>query len=167
MADNVAITAGSGTTIATDDIGSGVQVQRIKPVWGADGTGNDTQVANPLPAQTTIEVSQVSSLGTIATPQYAVINSSSSGDTSIVAAVTSKVIRVLSYVLVADGAVAAKFTSGAAGTALTGAMSLAANGGVAAPFNPVGHFQTASNTALVLNLSAAVGVRGHLTYVAV
>lgn len=167
MTDNVSITAGSGTTIASDDIGAGVQAQRVKPVWGADGTGNDTQVANPLPTQATMEVSQVSSLGTIATPQYAVINTSATGDTSIVAAVTGKVIRVLSYVIVADSAVAAKFTSGAAGTALTGAMSLSANGGVAAPFNPVGHFQTASNTALVLNLSAAVGARGHLTYVAV
>ena len=167
MADNVAITAGSGTTIATDDIGSGVQVQRIKPVWGADGTGTDTQVSQPLPAQTTLEVSQMSSLGTIATPQFAVINTSASGDTTIVALVSSKVIRVLSYVIVADAAVAAKFTSGAAGTALTGAMSLSANGGIAAPFNPVGHFQTGSGVALVLNLGAAVGARGHLTYIAV
>ena len=167
MADNVAITAGSGTTIATDDIGSGVQVQRIKPVWGADGTGTDTQVSQPLPAQTTLEVSQMSSLGTIATPQFAVINTSASGDTTIVALVSSKVIRVLSYVIVADNAVAAKFTSGAAGTALTGAMSLSANGGIAAPFNPVGHFQTGSGVALVLNLGAAVGARGHLTYIAV
>jgi hypothetical protein len=167
VADNIAITAGSGTTVATDDIGSGVQVQRVKPVWGADGIGNDTQVALPLPVQTTMDVSQVSSLGTIATPQFAVINTSASGDTTLVAAVTSKVIRVLSYVLVADSAVAAKFTSGPAGTAITGAMSLAANGGVAAPFSPVGHFQTAANTALVLNLGAAIGARGHLTYVAV
>ena len=167
MTDNVAITAGSGTTIATDDIGSGVQVQRIKPVWGADGTGTDTQVSQPLPAQTTLEVSQMSSLGTIATPQFAVINTSSTGDTTIVALVSGKVIRVLSYVIVADGAVAAKFTSGTAGTALTGAMSLSANGGVAAPFNPVGHFQTGSGVALVLNLGAAVGARGHLTYIAV
>jgi len=167
VTDNVAITAGSGTTIATDDIGSGVQVQRIKPVWGADGTGTDTQVSQPLPAQTTLEVSQMSSLGTIATPQFAVINTSSTGDTTIVALVSGKVIRVLSYVIVADGAVAAKFTSGTAGTALTGAMSLSANGGVAAPFNPVGHFQTGSGVALVLNLGAAVGARGHLTYIAV
>ena len=36
MADNVAITAGSGTSIATDDIG-GVQYQRVKVAIGADG----------------------------------------------------------------------------------------------------------------------------------
>ena len=163
MADNVAITAGSGTTIATDDIGSGVQVQRVKPVWGADGTGTDTQVAQPLPVQATIESSQMSNVGTIVTPKFASINISSSGDNSIVAAVTSKKIRVLSYVIVADAAVAAKFRSGT--TDLMGAASLAANGGVAAPFNPVGQFETAATTALNLNLASAVGVRGHLTYV--
>jgi hypothetical protein len=53
MADNVPITAGSGTTIATDDIGGGVQVQRVKTTWGPDGTANDADVATgkPLPVQ--------------------------------------------------------------------------------------------------------------------
>lgn len=52
MADNVAVTAGSGTTIATDDI-AGVQVQRVKTTWGPDGTMNDADVATgkPLPTQ--------------------------------------------------------------------------------------------------------------------
>jgi hypothetical protein len=36
MADNVAITAGAGTVIATDDVGS-VQFQRIKNDVGGDG----------------------------------------------------------------------------------------------------------------------------------
>lgn len=40
MADNVAITAGSGTTIGTDDVG-GVQIQRVKNTWGVDGTATD------------------------------------------------------------------------------------------------------------------------------
>lgn len=53
MADNVAITAGSGTTIAADDVGAGVLVQRVKATWGPDGTANDADVATgkPLPAQ--------------------------------------------------------------------------------------------------------------------
>lgn len=53
MADNVAITAGSGTTIAADDVGSGVLHQRVKVTWGPDGTGNDADVATgkPLPIQ--------------------------------------------------------------------------------------------------------------------
>lgn len=40
MADTVAITAGSGTSIATDDVG-GVHYQRIKRTVGADGSATD------------------------------------------------------------------------------------------------------------------------------
>ena len=40
MADNIAITAGSGTTIAADDIG-GVKHQRVKLSVGADGEATD------------------------------------------------------------------------------------------------------------------------------
>lgn len=52
MADNVAVTAGAGTTIGTDDIG-GVHIQRVKATWGPDGTANDADVATgkPLPVQ--------------------------------------------------------------------------------------------------------------------
>jgi hypothetical protein len=46
--DNVAITAGSGTAIATDTIG-GAEYQRMKPAWGVDGTAVDTSDTNPLP----------------------------------------------------------------------------------------------------------------------
>ena len=42
MADNVAITAGSGTSVAADDIGS-VFYQRTKLSLGADGTAADYQ----------------------------------------------------------------------------------------------------------------------------
>lgn len=48
MADNVSITAGSGTTIASDDI-SGVQYQRVKVCHGADGSATDVSSASPLP----------------------------------------------------------------------------------------------------------------------
>lgn len=53
MVDNVAITAGTGTTIAADDVGAGVLVQRVKTTWGPDGTANDADVATgkPLPTQ--------------------------------------------------------------------------------------------------------------------
>ncbi len=52
MTDNVNITPGVGTSVATDDIG-GVQYQRVKVVWGADGTANDTDIASSkgLPVQ--------------------------------------------------------------------------------------------------------------------
>lgn len=47
MADNIAVTAGTGTTIAADDI-SGVFHQRVKISQGADGVGVDVSSAAPL-----------------------------------------------------------------------------------------------------------------------
>lgn len=105
-----------------------------------------------------------------AEPKFAAIAAASSGDNTIVAAVTGKRIKVISYVVVAAGAVTAKWKSGA-GTDLSGAMSLAANGGVsmAPPGAPTGRraghlLQTASGAALVLNLGGAVSVAGHVSY---
>ena len=48
MTDNVAVTAGAGTTIATDDI-SGVHYQRVKVTYGADGTATDPSSSAPFP----------------------------------------------------------------------------------------------------------------------
>jgi hypothetical protein len=52
MVDNVAVTAGAGTSVATDDI-AGVHYQRVKVTWGPDGTANDADVATgkPMPIQ--------------------------------------------------------------------------------------------------------------------
>lgn len=100
------------------------------------------------------------------TPKFAVIAASSSGDNTLVSAVASKKIRVLSYVLVANAAVNAKFQSATAGD-LTGLLYCAANTGASSGFSPVGHFQTAANEDLQLNLSGAVAVGGHLTYIEV
>ena len=95
--------------------------------------------------------------------KFAVINAATSGDANtIVAAVAGKQIRVLSYTLIADAAVTATWKSGT--TAISGAMSLPANGG-AAPTCQSGVLQTATGEALMMTLGGAVGVRGHLTYV--
>jgi hypothetical protein len=48
VADNVDITAGSGTTIAADEI-AGVKHQRVKVEWGVDGSAVDASASNPLP----------------------------------------------------------------------------------------------------------------------
>lgn len=48
MADNVTITAGTGTTVAADDIG-GVLHQRVKISVGADGVGADVSSSAPMP----------------------------------------------------------------------------------------------------------------------
>lgn len=101
--------------------------------------------------------------------KYAVINASASGSNTVVAAVTGKRIRVLSYVMIAAGDVTVTWRS--ASTAISGPMALATNGGAApgsgqmAPVGLFGQFQTEAGEALNMNLSAAVAVGGHLTYI--
>lgn len=101
---------------------------------------------------------------TTLTPKFAVISCSSSGDNEIVAAVTSKKIRVLQYLITASAAVNAKWQSSTAGDK-TGLLYMASAGQGAAPgFSPVGQFETASGEALQLNLSGAVAVGGWVVY---
>jgi hypothetical protein len=115
----------------------------------------------------TAEGAQISNSGTQLTPKYAVITASSSGATTIVAAVTSKKIRVIALKLVANAAVNVKWQSHVTPTDKTGLSYLAANGGEVLPANQWGWFETITGEALDINLSGAVAVGGHLTYVEV
>lgn len=167
MTDNFVTNAGSGgNTFASDEIG-GIHYSRIKVDWGADGSASDASVAAPLPVQASIETNQMTAGGTILTPKFAVISASSSGNNTLVAAVASKKVRVLSLWLTSNGTVNAKFQSGAGGTDISGLAYLVVNTGFVLPYNPVGWFETGSNTLLNLNLSAAIAVGGSLTYVEV
>ena len=100
--------------------------------------------------------------------KFAAIDAAISGDNTIQAAAGAGIkIRVLSAFLVAAGTVNVRFESGAGGTALTGQMNLVANSGFTLPYNPAGWFETADNTLLNLELSAAVSVDGCVSYVEV
>lgn len=81
----------------------------------------------------------------------------------LIAAVTSASIVVLSYKFVLTTATSVKFQTGAA-TDITGAMDLAAKSHVDAPFNPAGHFKTASGAKLNVVLGAPSVFSGHITY---
>lgn len=167
MADNFVANPGSGgSTFAADDIGS-VLYPRVKISAGADGAATDVSAAAPLPTAAFHESNQVTVAGAPVTIKYAAIDAAVSGDNTLLAAVTSKKIRVLSLFLVAAGTVTVRFESGAGGTALTGQMNLIANTGFVLPFNPGGWFETASNTLLNLELSAAVSVDGCISYIEV
>lgn len=76
-------------------------------------------------------------------------------------------VRVVGFFLVSTSANTLTFKSGAAGTALTGGMALAANGQLSVPFNPEGWFETAANALLELSLSGATQVSGSLAWVSV
>lgn len=95
----------------------------------------------------------------------AVISLAATG--TVVAAVTGKKIRVLAYTIVGGGTATVTFKSGAAGTALTGAMSLVVNSVLSVPYCEAGHFETAASALLELSLGASVAMAGHLTYVEV
>lgn len=114
-----------------------------------------------------LETSSMRDAGSAVTPKFAAINVAGSGDNTLVAAVASKKIRVLAFMAMAGGTVNVRLESGAAGTALTGVMELLAQTGFVLPYNPVGWCETAVNTLLNLELSAAVNVDGVLTYVEV
>jgi len=93
-----------------------------------------------------------------------IIDAASSGDNTLLAAVTGKKIRVHSLYLIAAGTVIVRFESGASGTALSGQMNLVASTGFVLPHSPTGWFETATNTLLNLELSAAISVDGGFTY---
>jgi hypothetical protein len=169
MADNLAITQGAGTNVATDEIG-GAHYQRVKATWGPDGTANDVDTATGkrLPVQSALETSVITNVGASLTPKFAKIAVSSSGANEIVTAVTSKKIRVLAWEVAVNAAVNFKWQSDGSPTDLTGLYYTASQGqGVARAFNPVGYFETVAGEALDLNLSGAVAVGGSLVYVEV
>ncbi len=48
MADNITVTPGTGATVATEDV-AGVQHQKVKVEFGADGAATMVSASNPLP----------------------------------------------------------------------------------------------------------------------
>jgi hypothetical protein len=98
-------------------------------------------------------------------PQYALISESTAATNDLVAAVTGKKIRVLSYVLNAAGG-ANTITFKSASTAISGAMDVGDNVSLVADCAS-GLFETAKGEALNLTQSGATLVAGHLTYVLV
>jgi hypothetical protein len=73
LADNITVTPGTGKTIGADEV-STVLYQRVKVVWGPDGTVNDADVASgaPLPVQLRSPTG-TSLIGTAGTASAAVV----------------------------------------------------------------------------------------------
>jgi len=99
-------------------------------------------------------------------PKFAAVAAASSGNNTLVAAVTGKRIRVLAGSLTMTGtAVTIRFESAADGTALTGLMTPLQGTTIQLPFCVVGHFQTVSGELLNLELGGAQAVAGWIVYV--
>jgi hypothetical protein len=191
MADNISIATSTSTTIAADDI-AGVQYPRVKVSVGApdsatDMTGGAGAVGAGTPRVTlasddpavaalvairdgtnTVNVaadSNAMKLGaTSVPPKFKSVGATGSGD--LIPLVSSKKIRVLAYALVFNAASTAKFQSGGS-TDLSGAMPFGDKGGICAPFNPVGWFESVAGEKLNLVLGTSVAWAGHITYIEV
>lgn len=164
MTDNVPITAGAGTNIASDDIG-GVQYQRIKMTYGQDGSATDVSSVNPMPVsapaalRTTHSISValqtdvlMAALVALTPKFFSTSVPASSSDFSLVAAVTSKKIRVLALTSQCGAtATDALFESG--GTTRVHRIPAGANGGQILPFNPLGWFESAVGASLTVTTS--------------
>lgn len=151
-----------GDTVSIDDGGGSVTVDGTVAVSSAPARARATDTISAA-----LATDAIMSGTTALTPTHVKISAASSGNNTLVAAVTSKKIRVLQVVIVAAAAVDIKFQSGAGGTDLTGLMSLDEKAGFSASFTPIGWFETASNTLLNLNLSSAVQCSGFMSYVEV
>jgi hypothetical protein len=99
MADNVAITAGAGTNVATDDIG-GNHYQRVKPAWGTDGNAVDASTSNPFPIQVIPTISGGTPINRVisaATTNSTNIKGSAGKIHGIIAVNTNASVRYLKY----------------------------------------------------------------------
>jgi hypothetical protein len=165
VADNVAITAGAGTNIATDDIG-GVQYQRVKIAYGTDGSATDASATNPLPVTAPPAARATHSIAvglqtdallnnlTALTPKFfSATVAASSTDASLVAAVAGKKLRIISLA-VQCGATATDATFESSTTTRKHKVPAGANGGQVLPFNPVGWFETAVGESLTVTTGA-------------
>jgi hypothetical protein len=159
-----------GTNVATVSAGGALKVD------GSAVTQPVSLASLPALAAGTALIGQTAASGetttiyqgtTALTPKFKVITASSSGATTVVAAVAAKKIRVLRWRVSANGAVNVKWQSHVTPTDISGLAYCNQYKDVGGGYAPVGHFETVSGEALDINLSGAVAVSGELTYVEV
>lgn len=194
------VAPGDASKLIACDLVAGDSHQLVKLEYGTDGSATMVDATNRLPvaatisgtvpvsgsvavsaapasARTTDSVSAALATDaiavgtTMATPKFAFVNAAAATtDTSIVAAVTGKKIRVLAFRLnVAGTATNATFNSkpAGAGVAKSETFQLDARGGFSGGFSPVGHFETVSGEGLTVTTGAGSQVGVGVVYVEV
>jgi hypothetical protein len=157
VADDVAITAGVGTTVATDEIG-GRHYQLIKMAFGAVDSASLVSAALPFPMQPGLKTTEQLT--------RAAISCASSGDNIIVAADVANKIRIYAMLFTVASPVNVKLGEGGP-TYWTGAMTFGLGGGFLLSQQGEPHFMTSAiNKSILLNLSAAVQASGVIWYTA-
>src|SRR5258706_5290396 len=106
MADNVIVTPSASYTVAAEDIGASVEVQRVKIVLGTvDVDGGNVGLTNPMPVT-----------GTVAVPAGLSVSAQVSGAVSVSAmpAVSISVSAALGTVITVLGTVSVNVVAGGA-----------------------------------------------------
>lgn len=94
------------------------------------------------------------------------IDAASAGDNTVVAAVAGKKIRVVGIKFSVASDVTVTWKSGTGGTALSGAETFKAGGGMSDYWGPHGYFfETSAGALLNCSLGGAVQVSGWLNYI--
>lgn len=168
MADNFSTDAEGAVpekSFAADDI-AGVLHPRVKVEFGANGSATDVSSSDPLPvdvpaaARTSdavaaaVQTDAIMNGGTVLTPKFfSETVAASDTDEELVAAVTSKKIRVIALVVQCAGtATTCTFESG--GSTRKHKVPAGANGGQVLPPNPWGWFETAAGESLTVTTGA-------------
>jgi hypothetical protein len=157
-------TGTGGEKLHTDEI-SDEHLQVCKLAYGPDGTGTDVQDSAPLPVASLERSGEIYDGTAVCEVKRAAISVTGSEDNTLVAAVTSKKIRVVSMVFYPTAALGARFESGAGGAALTGIMQLATKEPLVLQHNKHGHFETAAGALLNLELTTSTAGYGFLNYI--
>lgn len=155
MANDVAITAGVGTAVATDEIG-GRHYQIVKQAYGIEDSATMVSPATPFPVLPGLKL----------TEQYTrlALSFAGAGDNAIVAAVAAQFVRIYGIMFTCAGSVSVKLGEGGP-TYWTGAMTFGAGGGmVLMPQGEPLFITSAVNKSFLINLSAAVQVSGVIWY---
>jgi len=153
-----------------------VAARYVKVKFTNSGGGTQTTmrlqtILSNRPAHNFESSDHLISNGQLVVPKFAFANvAASQTDSSLVAAVSGKRIRVINYTMVA-GSTATNVTfnskGGGAGTAITSLKANAANGGAAPGEALKGHFQTAVGEGLTVTTGAGSTVGIDITYVEV
>jgi len=133
---------------------NGTSLDRLRTVGGA---ANTTGVGIAAVGMALLSTSDLTRL--------VITNAAASGNTTLVAAVAAQTTRVHRLRLSVAGACIVKITDGAGGTVLETFNFAGNGGGVVLDLSDRPYYKTTANTALVLNVSAAVQVDGVLEYV--
>lgn len=91
------------------------------------------------------------------------VDFSASGDNTVIAGVVNKTIRVFRMFFVCSAATSITIKNGA-GTNLTGAMAMSANGGFTLDFQNEAWFHTSASNAFILNQTGTAQVSGRVYY---